>query len=436
MPNLDTWKMMFVNQRMLIMALFGFSSGLPVALTAGTLQAWLTDSGLDIKTIGLLTLVGQPYFYKFLWAPVMDRFAPSLIAGRRRSWILATQMGLMVSLFVMSGSNPAEEPWLLALVAVLVAFISASQDIVIDAYRTEILSPEERAPGTALFVSFWRISAIISGAGALLMADQLGWEATYMIMACLVLVGIAATLIAKEPACTKLTAHRTLQEAITLPLQDFLQRDKAVWLLLLVVLYKLADAFAAQLMTAFFIGGADIQGLGFTKTEVGIIAKGWGIVATIVGASVAAVWMARMRLFTALMVFGFLQSASNLMFVWLAVAGKDHNLLIATVFIENFCSGLGTTAFLTLLMGLCNQKFAVAQYALLSAFAAVGVRFLGPFAGWLVAEVGWIDFFLWSFAASLPSFALMVFLRDTISQYDNRKDFKKIKSQKKKTQKK
>lgn len=421
MPNLDTWKLVFVNQRMLLMALFGFSSGLPVALTAGTLQAWLTDSGLDIKTIGLLTLVGQPYFYKFLWAPFMDRFAPHVIAGRRRSWMLVTQIGLMVSLLIMSGSNPAEEPWLLALVAVMVAFISASQDVVVDAYRTEILSPEERAPGTALFVSFWRISAILSGAGALLLADQFGWEFTYTIMACLMLVGVAATLMAQEPKCTKLAENRTLEEAIMLPLKDFLQRDRALWLLLLVVLYKLADAFAAQLMTAFFIGGADIQGLGFSKTDVGLIAKGWGLAATIMGASIAAIWMTRIRLFTALFVFGFLQATSNLMFVWLAVAGKNYSLLVATVFIENFCSGLGTTAFLTLLMGLCNPAYAVAQYALFSAFAAIGARFLGPFAGWLVDQVGWIEFFLWSFVSALPSFALMVYLKDTIEKYNNHK---------------
>jgi len=412
------------NRKMLIMALFGFSSGLPVALVAGTLQAWLADEGLSIQTIGILTLVGQPYFYKFLWAPVMDRFAPMFLAkffGRRRSWILITQVALMVGLVWMGLSNPGQEPLLVGLVALIVAFVSASQDVVIDAYRTEILTPEERGAALALFVSCWRIAALVSGAGALILADQLGWMATYNIMALLMLVGIIATFLAQEPDLSSTSVHRTLREAVVAPLQDFLQRDKALLLLLLVVLYKLADAFAAQLMTAFFTGGADIQGLGFSKTEVGLIGKGWGFAATILGASLAGVLMIRWRLFTSLLVFGFFQAASNLMFVWLAVAGKNHTLLIATVFIENFCAGMGTTALLALLTGLCNPHFAVAQYALLSAFAAVGTRFLGPLAGYLVAEVGWVQFFIWSFVAAIPSLALILYMRDTIGQYDVRK---------------
>lgn len=410
-------QLIFHNRRMLIMALFGFSAGLPLALTAGTLQAWLTDSGLDIKTIGLLTLVGQPYFYKFLWAPLMDRFAPSLIAGRRRSWILVTQLGLFFSLAVIADINPAEQPWLLAGIAVLIAFISASQDIIIDAYRTEILSPEERPPGAAIYVACYRLAMVVSGAGSLILADRLGWTFTYGIMAALMFIGIIATLLAEEPDSSKVRVPRSLRDAIVLPLRDFLQREQALWLLLLIVLYKLADAFAAQLMTTFFIGGAEVQGLGFTKTEVGLIYKLWGIVATIVGASLAGVLMLRMRLFTSLLIFGFLQAISNLMFVWLAIVGKDYSLLVATVFIENFCSGLGTTAFMTLLMGLCNPGFAVSQYALFTAFSAIGMRFLGPVAGWLVDTVGWTDFFLWSFVSAIPGLLLIIYLRKTLNQY-------------------
>jgi PAT family beta-lactamase induction signal transducer AmpG len=419
---IDYLRLIFSNKRMLIMALFGLSSGLPIALTGGTLQAWLTDSGLDIKTIGMLTLVGQPYFYKFLWAPVMDRFAPNIIKGKRRSWILVTQLGVIFSIILMAGMNPTLEPMWLALTAILVAFVSASQDIVIDAYKAEILTPEERSPGSAIFVASYRIAMVISGAGALILADHLGWTFTYWAMACLMGIGIIATLMAEEPQSTQVATRRSLRDAIVLPLRDFMQRDKALWLLLLVVLYKLADAFAAQLMTAFFIGGADVAGLGFTKTEVGLIYKMWGIVATIAGASVAGILMLRMHLFTSLLVFGFFQAVSNLMFVWLAIVGKDYSLLVATVFIENFCSGLGTTAFMTLLIGLCNPSYAIAQYALFTAFAAIGVRFLGPLAGWLVAQVGWIEFFLWSFAAAIPSLILMIYLRKTLAQYDNLKE--------------
>lgn len=413
------WQIILANPRMLIMALFGFSSGLPFALTAGTLQAWLTEAGLDIKTIGLLTLVGQPYFFKFLWAPLMDRFAPHIISGRRRSWILLTQIGLIICLAMMAWMNPGEEPWVIALIAMTVAFVSASQDTMVDAYRTEILTPEERAPGVAIFVNCYRIAAIVSGAGALILADHLGWIFTYSFMAALMLIGVIATLMAEEPEATKLTAHRTLRESFLFPLLDFLQRDKAFWLLLLVVLYKLADAFALQLMTAFLTGGTEIQGLGFSKTEVGLIAKGWGIVATILGASVAGILMLRMHLYISLLLFGFIQALSNLMYLWLALVGKNYILLVATIFIENFCAGLGATAFMTFVTGLCNPLYAVAQYAIFSAFGSIGVRFLGPLAGWLVDKVGWAEFYIWSFVIAFPGLLLVIFLRKTLKQYDN-----------------
>jgi len=417
-------ELLFSSRRMLVMVLLGFSSGLPFALTAGTLQAWLADEGLSIQAIGWLTLVGQPYFYKFLWAPLMDRFAPPLLPkllGKRRSWILYTQIGIVVALLIMAWMNPAQDPWLLAGVAIGVAFVSASQDIVVDAYRTEILTPEERGPGTSLFVTSWRVAAVVSGAGALVLADQWGWMATYSFMAVLMVVGVIGTFIAHEPDILKTFPKRTLRESFTLPLQDFWQRDHALWLLLLVVLYKFADAFALQLMTAFFtVGGGDVPGLGFTKTEVGVISKGWGLFATFLGFSVAGIFMVRWRLFTALLVFGFLQVGTNLMFAWLSVVGKSYSLLVLTVFMENFTSALGTTAFLTLLLSLCNPVYAVTQYALLSAFSAVGVRFLGPVAGYMVASLGWTEFFVWSFIVGIPSLCLIVFMRKILMKYDNR----------------
>jgi PAT family beta-lactamase induction signal transducer AmpG len=428
MPSAQSFKesllLLFSSRRMLVMVLFGFSSGLPFALTAGTLQAWLADEGLSIQTIGWLTLVGQPYFYKFLWAPLMDRFSPpflSQLMGKRRSWILYTQIGIVIAVLIMAWMNPAQDPWLLAIVAIAVAFISASQDLIIDAYRTEILTPEERGAGTSLFVTSWRVAAIVSGAGALILADQWGWMVTYTVMALLMLIGVFGTWLAHEPGITKTLSRRTLRDAIVLPLQDFWQRDHACWLLLLVVLYKFADAFALQLMTAFFtVGGGDVPGLGFTKTEIGLIGKGWGLFATLLGFSVAGIVMVRLRLFWALLIFGCLQIGTNLMFAWLAIVGKNYSLLVATVFMEHFTSALGTTAFLTLLMSICNPHFAVTQYAVLSALSSIGVRFLGPVAGYMVAALGWAEFFIWSFIAGIPSIALIIFMRKILAKYDNR----------------
>lgn len=417
-----TFKQLLTNRRMLVMLLLGFSSGLPFALTAGTLQAWLADEGLSIQTIGWLTLVGQPYFYKFLWAPLMDRFAPSMLSkffGKQRSWMLCTQVGLVVMLLIMAWMNPAQEPWLLAIVAITVAFISASQDIIVDAYRTEILTAEERPLGASIFVASWRFAAIISGAVALILADQWGWIATYSLMASLMLVGILGTFIAREPAISKTTTRRTLSEAFILPFKDFLKREHVVWLLLLVMLYKLADAFAIQLMTAFFTnGGAEAPGLGFSKTEVGLVAKGWGICATFAGFAVAGLLMTRLRLYYGLLIFGILQISTNLLFALLSVVGKDMSVLILTVFMENFTSALGTTAFFTLLMSLCNPAFAITQYALLSALAAIGVRFLGPVAGYLVSTIGWTQFFIFSFLVGIPSIVLIIFMRKILVKYE------------------
>jgi PAT family beta-lactamase induction signal transducer AmpG len=397
--------LVFRSRRIAAVLLLGFASGLPLALTAGTLQAWLAVESIDIKTIGLFTLVGQPYTYKFLWAPLMDRYTPPFL-GRRRGWLILTQLALLGAIAFMGTMNPRESPWLLAAVAFGVAFLSASQDIVFDAYRTDVLREAERGPGAAISVLGYRLAMLVSGGGALVIADQyLGWSTMYLLMAALMGIGIVATWFAPEPEEVP-RAPRTLARAISEPLKEFFSRQGAWLLLLLIVLYKLGDAFAGSLTTAFLI-----QGAGFTATEVGAINKALGLVATIVGALIGGAWMVRLGLYRALLGFGMLQAVTNLGFMLLAIVGKDYSLMVTAVALENLCGGMGTAAFVALLMSLCDKRFSATQYALLSALAAVGRVYVGPASGLLVSAVGWAPFFFLTFVIALPGIALLWLMR-------------------------
>lgn len=402
----------FKSRHILTVLLLGFSSGLPLALTAGTLQAWLAIEGVDFVTIGWFALAGQPYTYKFLWAPLMDRFQLPFL-GRRRGWLAATQLLLLALIAWLGTLSPRDTPWLAAFAALAIAFVSASQDIVVDAYRTDILRPEERGAGAAVSVLGYRIAMLVSGAGALVLADQwLGWHATYWLMAALMLVGFAATWFAIEPPGAA-AAPRTLQQAVLEPLAEYFSRQGALWMLALIVLYKLGDAFAGNLTTAFLL-----RGPGFTPTEVGAISKGFGLAATIAGALAGGALMAKLRLYRALLLFGALQAVTNLGFMALAGAGKDYLLLYLVIGAENLCGGMGTAAYVALLMALCDRRFSATQYALLSALSAVGRVYVGPLAGYLVASLGWQMFFLGTFLIALPGVAMLYFLRATLDALD------------------
>jgi len=397
----------FRSRRVAIVFLLGFASGLPLALTGGTLQAWMTVSGVDIVTIGIFTLVGIPYTWKFLWAPFMDRFVPPFL-GRRRGWIVVMQLMLMLAIAVMGSLNPAAAPWALAGLAIIAAFASSSQDIVIDAYRTELLKPVERGMGAAASVLGYRLAMLTSGALALIMADQIGWNATYYLMAGLMGLTVLATLWGPEPDVA-VQPPKTLTEAVVEPFNEFFSRRGAWLLLLLIVLYKLGDAFAGSLTTAFLIRGVD-----FTPTEVGAINKGMGLIATLVGVVIGGGLMIRLGLFRSLMVFGILQALSNLSFMWLAAAGKNYWLMAMAVGVENLAGGMGTAAFVALLMSLCNPRFTASQYALLSALAAVGRVYVGPASGYLVEAVDWVAFFGFTFAIALPGLILLWGMRGNI----------------------
>jgi PAT family beta-lactamase induction signal transducer AmpG len=397
--------LVFRSRRIAAVLLLGFASGLPLALTAGTLQAWLAVESIDIKTIGLFTLVGQPYTYKFLWAPLMDRYTPPFL-GRRRGWLILTQLALLGAIAFMGTVSPRESPWLLATVAFGVAFLSASQDIVFDAYRADVLREAERGPGAAISVLGYRVAMLVSGGGALVLADQfLGWNAMYFLMATLMGVGIAATWFAPEPE-DPAHAPKSLARAISEPLKEFFTRQGAWLLLLLIVLYKLGDAFAGSLTTAFLI-----QGVGFTATDVGAINKALGLAATIVGALLGGAWMVQLGMYRALLGFGILQAVTNLGFMLLAVVGKDYPLMVTAVALENLCGGMGTAAFVALLMSLCDRRFSATQYALLSALSAVGRVYVGPASGLLVSAVGWAPFFFLTFVIALPGIALLWLMR-------------------------
>ncbi|MBK9946229.1 MAG: MFS transporter [Nitrospira sp.] len=383
-----------LNRRLLVMLPLGFLSGLPLALTSGTLQAWLTVEGVDLKTIGIFTLVGLPYTLKFLWAPVMDRVVPPWL-GRRRGWMVLTQLCVAVALGLMALTNPKLHPGWLAAYAVLVAFLAASLDIVFDAYRTDTLQSHERGLGAAVWVNGYRIALLASGAGALALADHVGWQMTYLAMATLMVVGVIVVLISPDPTLVA-AAPKSLKEAVGAPLAEFFSRPTALGFLAVIVFYKLGDAFASALQTAFLIGG-----LGFSSTEVGA-AKGLGIVATLVGAFIGGLLMTKSGLVRSLLLFGVLQAVSNLGFVVLALMGKHAGALTAAVVIENVTGGMGTAAFVALVMSLCDARYTATQFALLSSLEALGRVFVGRPSADLVEVMGWAQFYVLTAVAALP----------------------------------
>src|SRR5690606_10271847 len=338
-PLISAASHVYFSRRVAPLLVLGFASGLPLALTGGTLQAWATVDGVSLEEIGFLTLVGTAYTLKFLWAPLVDRYVPPLL-GRRRGWMLVTQVLLAASIMLMGTLSPASALLPLALLAVAVAFFSATQDIAFDAYCTDVLHREERGAGAAIKVLGYRLAMIVSGGLALILADQwLGWGATYVLMGGLMLACALATLWAPEPE-RPAAAPRNLGLAVVEPFREFFSRRGAYTVLALIVLYKLGDAFAGALSTTFLIRGA-----GFDPTEVGTVNKVLGLAATIVGALAGGSLMARWGLFRSLMAFGILQAISNLGYWVIAVAPKSIWLMGAAVGIENLCGGLGTASF-------------------------------------------------------------------------------------------
>ncbi|HCG73406.1 MAG TPA: muropeptide transporter AmpG, partial [Nitrospina sp.] len=316
-----------LNPRVVTVLFLGFSSGIPLALSGGTLQAWLTVEDVDIKTIGLFSLVGLPYTLKFLWSPLMDRFVVPIF-GRRRGWIALSQLALIGLILGMSVTSPQNGLWFLALLAFCLTFVSASQDVAIDAYRTEVLRERERGMGAAVSVTGYRVAMLVSGALALILSEYLGWRATYMLMALIMSIGVVAVWLGPEPEDPG-TPPASMKDAVEGPFKEFFSRTGVWSLLALIVLYKLGDAFAGSLTTTFLI-----RGVNFSVGEVGAINKGMGLASTIIGALFGGILMARLRLFKALLIFGILQAVSNLSFMILALVGKSYPLMIFTIAFE------------------------------------------------------------------------------------------------------
>ena len=397
----------FLNPRVLTVLFLGFSSGLPLALSGGTLQAWLTVENVDIKTIGMFSLVGLPYTLKFIWSPLMDRFIVPVF-GRRRGWIALSQLALIGLILGMSVTSPQNGLWFLALLAFCLTFVSASQDVAIDAYRAEVLREPERGIGAAVSVTGYRVAMLVSGALALIFSGYLGWRATYMLMALIMSIGVIAVWLGPEPEDPG-TPPSSMKDAVEGPFKEFFSRTGVWSLLALIILYKLGDAFAGSLTTTFLI-----RGMSFSVGEVGTINKGMGLASTIIGALFGGVLMARLRLFKSLLIFGILQAVSNLSFMVLALVGKSYPLMIFTIAFENLAGGMGTAAFVAFLMVLCNHSYTATQFALLSALASLGRVFVGPLSGVLVDGMGWTVFFFTTFLFALPGLVLLWIMREVV----------------------
>lgn len=507
MVNTPSW-------RLFVVTILGFASGLPLALTGTAIQAWLSVDNIDVATIGFFSLVGVPYTFKFLWAPLMDRFEPPFV-GRRRGWLFISQVSIAAALFLLSQISPSKETEFFALIAVLIAFLSASQDVVIDAYRTDILLKTERGLGSSLSVFGYRMAMILSGGVALIWADQMAgngmsWPEIYRVMSLIFisiavfsalfipsvpkesvaptsnatrdLIGFVAVVIAvvigyqvttriftpwmdyllngsADPAqkkwadlCSLLlgiiftlplawwASQKAKFETLNTSLQNYFSMKGASQFLLMIILYKLGDAFAGSLLTPFLLKGAL-----FSQAEIGVVNKVIGIWLTIVGALLGGAIMTKWGLYRSLFIFGILQMLSNLGFWLLAIKGqgvwgsftlpqfdiviitlKESSnvdiLLLAAVGFENITGGMGTAAFVAFLMSLCNQKFTATQYALLSAFAAIGRVWVGPFSGVLSESIGWPNFFLFSTVMAIPGILMLTRMKPVIIELEAPKE--------------
>jgi MFS transporter, PAT family, beta-lactamase induction signal transducer AmpG len=394
----------YTRRDVLIVMLLGFSSGLPLALSGSTLQFWLSESKVDLTTLGLFTLVGTPYVLKFFWAPVIDAVTLPFL-GRRRGWLFLTQVGLTLSLFIMAQLDPNQHLFTIAIIAFVIAFFSASQDVVIDSLRVETLAADDQAAGAAVYVAAYRVAMLLSGAGFFFFVTHLetqgftrlsAWQGGYVLMLVTMIIGFIACFMVKEPTSPREKASilKTAKVALT----DFLTTEKLALVLAFIILFKLCDALAGA-MTAPFI-----YSLGFTRNEYAAIVKLFGTLATIFGGLAGGVIAKKYSLATSLWIAAILQMLSNLAFAGLALVGKDHTALTIVIAVENFTGGIGSVIFVAYLSSLCkNPLHTATQFALLSAFAAISRTYLAAGSGAMALYFGWIWFFVVTAIAALPS---------------------------------
>lgn len=420
------WKILSQPKFLVLMAL-GFSSGLPLALTASTLFVWMREVGVDLTTIGLFAALGAPYTLKFMWSPLVDHLRLPVLTnlfGRRRSWMLFSQVLLILAIIALGYTSPETNPGTTALVAFSVAFLSATQDIVIDAFRVEKLEKHEQGAGATAVVYGYRIGMLASGAGALYLAANYSWSVTYLAMATLILVGSLATLVSKEPEASDVAAANGrpenviiwLEKAVIEPFADFLTRKGWLFILLFIVLFKFGDALVGTMTNPFLID------LGFSKTEIANVAKLFGFWATMGGLGLGGILLTKVSLFRALIVSFVVQIASTAMFVIQAQVGYDLELLAGTVAAENLASGMGTAIFVAYLSVLCNIKYTATQYALFSSLFAISRTLLSTGSGALAEQFGWATFFILTMVAAIPGIVLLF----AIKHYDARETERKV----------
>lgn len=396
-------KLYFTRPLLVIFAL-GIASGLPLALTASTLFTWLAEAGVKTETIGLFASIALPYSLKFLWAPLVDSLTlPFLTAwlGRRRSWLLVVQCLLTFSIFAMAFANPAAAPVAMACVGCLIAFFSATQDIVIDAYRVELLPPEHQGAASAMVTLGYRIAMLISGAGSLWLSDITNWQQTYLLMGMLMAVLASLTLIIREPDANIQKPKFSVKEAVIDPFRDFMQRVGWWQILLFIVLFRLADAFLGIMFNPFLLE------VGFTKTDIAAIVKFYGLFATIGGSFLGGWLITRYGVYRVLLLAGFWHMLTNLLLVMLADMGPDKPFLTLCVISENITGGLSTAAFIAYLSALCRREYTATQYALLSSLASVARTMISAESGMAAAWLGWQGFFLFSSLLAVPSLVLL-----------------------------
>ena len=390
----------FASWKMFVVLMLGFASGLPLGLTGGTLQAWMKTENIDLGTIGLFSLVGIPYTLKFIWAPLMDRYVPPLL-GRRRGWMILTQIGLLITITALGFSDPTLTPKYVAFFAVCVAFFSASQDIAIDAYRIEVLDENELGAGASINIMGYRIAMMVSSALALIMSDHMSWSMVYLIMAGCMSVGVLASIFGPEPLAKELPP-KTLVDAVYKPFSEFFSRVGAVEMLIFILIYKLDVAFAMALTTPFMMD------LGFSKTDIGAVLKGVGMFATIGGTLLGGALLSKWGIKKSLWVFGIIQALSGFTFYILAHVGKNYAVMMTAVCIENICSGLATSAFTAFMMNICDKRYTATQFALLTSFMAITRTLVATPSGFIQQGVGWEMYFIISILISIPGLLLLL----------------------------
>ena len=401
MTNKKIWQTLF-TKKMLICIFTGFSSGLPLYILVSLLPAWLRSEGVNLKAIGLFALIGLPFTWKFLWAPFFDRYIPPL--GRRRGWLLISQILLVVSIPLLGMLNPKIDIWAIAYLAAIVALFSASQDIVLDAYRRELLLDPELGIGNAVHVNAYKIAGLVPGSLSLILADHLPWNTVFLITTLFMLPGILMTILVNEPLL-KAGAPKTLKAAVVEPFKEFMQRNgiaSALTILAFIFFYKLGDSMATALATPFYLD------IGFSKTEIGLIAKNAGLWPSVIGGLLGGVWMIKLGINRALWIFGAVQMVAILGFVWLSTVGHSLLWLGIVIGVEALGVGLGTAAFVAYIAHTTHPLYTASQFALFTSLAAVPRTFANAATGYMVDNMGWRNFFIFCFVIALPGMLLLI----------------------------